>query len=323
MQLTPAKLQIDRPIRILVDRRKAVGDVIMITPVLRELRHRYGSEAYIQVVTEETIVLENNPDITAVVRPTDMKKEDPWDLYFNLNDAYEYNVKSHYVDAYLYRTFGNNIDDIDRTLTLITTEEEQQAVDEAIADIGAPYVVFHMRRWAWENKNMDPQTWTLIMAWLEAAYPDVKIVTVGAQYDMRAPTNVSDQYIDLVDQLSLGEIRYLIANAQAFVGGDSGPYHVACTTSTPIVALLSHLAPEQILPWRDGEFGKDVHVVQSQVPCTGCYARQIPPVRNLVCEQPKDKEWLCNRSFDFQQITEAIAAAIGKPPNKHDENSSN
>ena len=323
MQLKPAPLQIDRPTRILVDRRKAVGDVIMITPVLRELRRRYGSDAFIQVVTEEHIVLENNPDISNVSQPADMKKEDPWDLYLNLNDAYEYNVKSHYVDSYLYRAFGNNIDEIDRTLTLVTTEEEQQAVEEAIADIGGPYVVFHMRRWAWENKNMDPATWTLIMAWLEGAYPDTKIVTVGAQYDMRAPVGVSSKYIDLVEQLSMGEIRHLIANAQAFIGGDSGPYHIACTTSTPVVALLSHLDPEQILPWRDGEFGKDVHVVKSRVPCTGCYARQKPPVRNLVCEQPKESEWLCNRSFDFQEITEAIARAIGKPPINHDENSSN
>lgn len=313
MQLKPAKLQIDRPIRILVDRRKAVGDVIMITPVLRELRKRYGSSAFIQVVTEETIVLENNTDINAVVNPSNMKAEDPWDLYVNLNDAYEYNVQSHYVDTYLYRAFGNNIDHIDRSLVLETTDEERQAVDEAIEDIGGPYVVFHMRRWAWENKNMDPTMWTMVMAWLEANYPDMRMITVGSQYDMKMPAGEGSRYIDLVDQLSLGEIRHLISNAQAFVGGDSGPYHVAATTNTPIVALLSHLAPEQILPWRDGEFGKNVHVVQSQVPCVGCYARQTPPVRVLTCEQPKDKEWLCNRSFDFQEITQALIQAIGEP----------
>ncbi len=322
MQLKPAKLQIDRPIRILVDRRKAVGDVIMITPVLRELRKRYGPDAFIQVVTEETIVLENHPDINAVAAPADMKKEDPWDMYFNLNDAYEYNIKSHYVDAYLYRAFGNDIEHIDRQLHISSSSEEIAAVDEAIASIGSPYVVFHMRRWAWENKNMDPQMWTMLMAWMEGAFPDVKIVTVGAQYDMRAPSAVGNRYIDLVDQLSIGEIRHLIANAQAFVGGDSGPYHIACTTDTPIVALLSHLDPEQILPWRSGEFGKDVHVVKSRVPCTGCYARQVAPVRNLVCEQPKDQEWLCNRSFDFQEISNALTQAINSK-NKHDEISSN
>jgi ADP-heptose:LPS heptosyltransferase len=322
MQLKPAKLQIDRPIRILVDRRKAVGDVIMITPVLRELRKRYGPDAFIQVVTEETIVLENNTDINAVCAPANMKKEDPWDMYFNLNDAYETNIKSHYVDAYLYRAFGNDIENIDKQLCLTSNDEEIAAVDEAIASIGSDYVVFHMRRWAWENKNMDPEMWTMIMAWLEGSHPDIKIVTVGAHYDMRAPAAVSNRYIDLVEQLSIGEIKHLIANAKAFVGGDSGPYHIACTTNTPIVALLSHLDPEQILPWRDGEFGKGVQVVKSRVPCTGCYSRQIAPVRNLVCEQPKDKEWLCNRSFDFQEITNALTQAINSKT-KHDEITSN
>jgi len=76
--------------------------------------------------------------------------------------------------------------------------------------------------------------------------------------------------------------------------------------------MLSHLAPEQILPWRDGEFGKDVHVVQSKVACVGCYARQTPPVSNLVCEQPADQQWLCNRSFDFNQITQELKSILDK-----------
>jgi len=312
MQLKPAPLKINQPCRILVDRRKAVGDVIMITPVLRELRKRYGNDAYIQVVTEEIIVLENNPDIDKAILPADMSREDRWDYYLNLNDAYELNVTSHYVDSYLYRAFGQDIDAIDRTLTLVTTDEERDAVEELKKDINPRYVVFHMRKWAWENKNIDPTTWTMVMAWIEASYPDVTMISVGAQYDSRMPHGQGIRYVDMVEQLSLGEIRHLIDGAEFFIGGDSGPYHIACTTSTPIVAMLSHLAPEQILPWRDGEFGKDVHVVQSKVACVGCYARQTPPVSNLVCEQPADQQWLCNKSFDFNQITQELKSILDK-----------
>ena len=313
MQLKPAPLKIDKPTRILVDRRKAVGDVLMITPVLRELRRRY-SDAFIQVVTEETIVLENNPDIDAVISPSEMKATDPWDLYINLNDAYESNITSHYVEAYLYRAFGKDIDSIDRSLTLITTDDERDAVNEAVEQfVNKRYAVFHMRRFAWENKNVDPKTWTMLLAWLEAAYPDLTLVTVGAQYDMRMPGTQGPRYVDLVEQLSLGEIRHLIAGAEFFIGGDSGPYHIAATTDTPIVALLSHLAPEQILPWRDGEFGKNVHVVKSKVPCTGCYSRQVAPVRFLTCEQTeKDDQWMCNRMFDFAEITQELSSILDK-----------
>ena len=312
MQLKPAPLKINQPTRILVDRRKAVGDLLMITPVLRELRKRYGDDAYIQVVTEETIVLENNTSIDKVAHPTAMSKDDPWDYYLNLNDAYELNITSHYVDAYLYRAFGKDISSIDRTLDLVTTPDEREAVDELKQDINTRYVVFHMRRFAWENKNVDQTTWTMIMAWMEAAYPDVTMISVGAQYDIRMPHDQGIRYVDMVEQLSLGEIRHLIAGAELFIGGDSGPYHVACTTDTPIVALLSHLAPEQILPWRDGEFGKNVHVVQSKVPCVGCYARQQAPVRNLICEQKGEDQWLCNRRFDFTEITMELDKILSK-----------
>ena len=302
MSLKPATLKIDKPTRILVDRRKAVGDVVMITPVLRELRKRYP-DAFIQVVTEEATVLDNNPHINAVSKPADMKREDPWDLYINLNDAYEYNVTSHYVDTYLHRAFGTT-EGIDKSVEVFASEEEIENVKEAIEDINAPYVVFHMRQWAWENKNVSPETWGIIMAWFEAVYPKVKMVSVGAQYDLKMPTASGERYINLNDQLTFGEIKELIAGAELFIGGDSGPYHIACSTDTTIVALLSHLAPEQIAPWRDGEFAKNVYPVMSKVPCTGCYARQPAPVRNLACEN--DVQWACAKSFDTLDITEAL-----------------
>jgi ADP-heptose:LPS heptosyltransferase len=160
--MQPAILQIDRPVRVLVDRRKAVGDVLMITPVLRELRRRYGDSAYIQVVTEEDFVLINEPYINSVIKPAELHTV-TWDVCVNLNDAYEYNVSSHYVDAYLYRAFGHDINNIDKSLSLTTTPDEQEAVDDALTTLGTNYIVVHMRRWAWENKNVDPAVWDAII----------------------------------------------------------------------------------------------------------------------------------------------------------------
>lgn len=287
--------------RILVDRRAALGDVIMITPVLHELRRRYP-EAWIQVVTREPAALANNPSVNRVVSPDDMKKEDPWDLYLNLNDAYETNITSHYVDSYLHRAFGN-FADIDKTLRVYPTQDEIDSVEEAKKEIGTDYVVMHMRRFAWENKNIHPEIWSRVWTLMEGHHPDVKLVSVGAKYDFRAIG--SDKRVDLNEQLSIGEIKQLIAGAKCFIGGDSGPYHIACTTDTPIVALLSHLSPEQILPWRGGEFGKDVTVVQSDVGCLGCYSRQKTiPVRALTCEN--EKQWACATSFDSNKMYEAV-----------------
>ena len=288
--------------RILVDRRRALGDLVMITPVLRELRRRWP-DAWLQVVTEEPGVLNNNPHVSKVVKPTEIEKADPWDVYVNLNDAYEEQVTSHYVDSYLYRAFGHEGLTIDRSTEIFPTADERENVDDVIKTIGENYVVVHMRRWAWENKNIDLETWSAMFTRVHQKYPDTKVVAVGAQYDYHVPHD-PDKFIDLVGQLSIGEIQYLISKARAFVGPDSGPFHIAGSTATPIVALISHLLPEQILPTRSGEFGKDVTVVTSDVGCLGCYARQTPPVRELTCEN--EEKFVCSKSFDNLKIFNAL-----------------
>jgi ADP-heptose:LPS heptosyltransferase len=299
---TKAEFKGGHQTRILVDRRRALGDLVMITPVLRELRKQYP-DAWLQVVTEEPAVLNNNPHVNKVVKPEQMEKTDPWDIFINLNDAYEDQVTSHYVDSYLNRAFGPAGLTVDHATEIFPADEERENVDEVIKEIGSDYIVVHMRRWAWENKNIDIEIWSSLFTRLHEKYPNVKVVAVGAKYDFRVPPQ-PDRYIDLVDQLSIGEIQYLISKARAFIGPDSGPFHIAGTTTTPIVALISHLLPEQILPTRGGEFGKGITVVTSDVECLGCYARQTPPVRELTCEN--ETKFVCSKSFDNLKIFNAI-----------------
>jgi ADP-heptose:LPS heptosyltransferase len=155
-----------------------------------------------------------------------------------------------------------------------------------------------MRRWAWENKNIDLQVWGGIISILEHLWPDLKFVSVGAQHDYKLSGR--DNWISLNDDLSLGQIKCLIEGAKAFMGSDSGPFHIAGTTNTPIVAMLSHVMPQHILPWRNGKFGDRVWVAQSTVECVGCYSRQQTPVRQLVCENKE--QWACNKNFDGDEI---------------------
>lgn len=303
----PAQFQGGHKTRVLIDRRAALGDLVMITPVVREMRRRHP-DAWIQVVTDEPGILNNNPHVDQVVTPANMHKSDAWDLYINLNDAYEKQVTSHYVHSYLHRAFGHDIAQIDHSPEMFPTEAEIQNVTEALENIGQNFVVVHMRRWAWENKNIDLETWSSLFTRLHESYPGIKVVAVGAKHDYTVPAE-PDKFINLVGQLSVGEIQYLVQQARAFVGPDSGPFHIASTTNTPIVALISHLLPEQILPWRQGVFGQGIKVVLSSVPCVGCYARQTAPVNNLTCENPV--QWVCSKSFDnltiFQTLQEILS----------------
>ena len=50
---------------------------------------------------------------------------------------------------------------------------------------------------------------------------------------------------------SLAELRALLERSALYIGGDSGPLHVAATTRVPIVAIFGPTPSERSAPWRD------------------------------------------------------------------------
>lgn len=59
----------------------------------------------------------------------------------------------------------------------------------------------------------------------------------------------ADRIIDAQD-LSLWQLRSLCDRASVFIGGDSGPLHIASTSDVPIVAIYGPTMPERSEPWR-------------------------------------------------------------------------
>ena len=52
-------------------------------------------------------------------------------------------------------------------------------------------------------------------------------------------------------EFPLPELKSLVSRAALYIGGDSGPLHVAATTSTPIVGIYGPTLPARSAPWRD------------------------------------------------------------------------
>jgi heptosyltransferase-1 len=52
-------------------------------------------------------------------------------------------------------------------------------------------------------------------------------------------------------EFDLAELRALVERAALFIGGDSGPMHIAGTTRTPVVGLYGPTLPVRSGPWRD------------------------------------------------------------------------
>jgi lipopolysaccharide heptosyltransferase II len=74
----------------------------------------------------------------------------------------------------------------------------------------------------------------------------------------------------------LTELRTLVARAALFIGGDSGPLHIAATTSVPIVELLGPTLAERSSPWRDPRWFAEI-VEPGALPCRPCHQRTCVP----------------------------------------------
>jgi len=60
----------------------------------------------------------------------------------------------------------------------------------------------------------------------------------------------------------------IFRKASLCIGGDTGPFHLACALGTPVVGIFGPTSAVRNGPWRDGEV-----VVTRSLPCSSCYGR--------------------------------------------------
>ena len=287
-------MKIEKPTQILVRRRAALGDVIMSTGVVRELKKRYNCN--IDVATEFPNVYDNNPHVRAIYHTNAMPDPATYDLYINLDDAYELNPVNHYLDSYFYRAFGTSTVEHNKTPELFPTESDVDVVNSFFHDNAIDeYVVVHIRQWYWELKNMSWDTWYAVFERLFTERTDFKIVCVGSASDGFVEHPL---FVDARDQLNVQQQKLLMDRARCFVGIDSGPYHIAVASKTHIISLHTHLLPERIAPQH-----KLYTAIKSEVDCVGCNDHQARPVSQVIC---KHGDFRCKDNFSAERIANNV-----------------
>ena len=116
-------------------------------------------------------------------------------------------------------------------------------------------------------------------------HKSLRVVVVSGPSDYAAASRVvrdarasagpaADRVFD--GHYDLAELRELIARSAVYIGGDSGPLHVAATTHTPIVELLGPTLRERSHPWRDPQWFTEV-IDAGPLPCRPCDERRCVP----------------------------------------------
>ena len=90
-------------------------------------------------------------------------------------------------------------------------------------------------------------------------------------------------------EFDLGELRALIGRSKLFVGGDTGPLHIAATTATPIVGIYGPTLPARSAPWRDRLIPTE-SVELDGLACRPCEQQECVPgdFRCLTSLKPED-----------------------------------
>ena len=104
--------------------------------------------------------------------------------------------------------------------------------------------------------------------------------------------------------LQLTDLRALIARAALFIGGDSGPLHIAATTSVAIVELLGPTLAERSYPWRDPRWFSEV-VDPGELPCRPCHQRTCVP-----------GDFRCLTSIGPERVIAAAERALRSTPHR-------
>ena len=154
----------------------------------------------------------------------------------------------------------------------------------AIAD-EAPLIVIHVsagnpfRRWP-------ASSFATVAAELARDDPRRRIIITSGPSDAAAAEAVAEEARRLAGdaaasivrtgEFDLSELRSLVGRAALYIGGDSGPLHIAATTRTPVVALFGPTLPERSMPWRDPNIGA-VAIDAGPLPCRPCHQRHCVP----------------------------------------------
>jgi lipopolysaccharide heptosyltransferase I len=119
-------------------------------------------------------------------------------------------------------------------------EEDRHIVDRKLRLIGADRLALINPGGAWKGKRWSPESYAAICDFLFEGYGLVALVTHAPDEEELAREVVSGAIHSSAIPFSctLRQLAALADRAALFVGGDTGPLHVAAARGTPIVAIF-------------------------------------------------------------------------------------
>ncbi|WP_196594383.1 lipopolysaccharide heptosyltransferase II [Pectinatus sottacetonis] len=137
--------------------------------------------------------------------------------------------------------------------------------------ITAPYVVFIVGA-NWPNKRWPARYFSWLADWCKTQNLTVLLAGAGKtdkkiSAEILAGTSV--KCINLVNNTTLKELAYIIKNAAAVIGGDTGSMHMAAALNIPAVMVMG---PTDAV--RNGPYNQKHNTIEVSYDCKHCWKRK-------------------------------------------------
>jgi ADP-heptose:LPS heptosyltransferase len=177
------------------------------------------------------------------------------------------------------------VDRVEMTAGDAATRAASARLAAAGVELDAPLIVVHVsasnpfRRWP-------RSAFAHVVAALAAADPRRRIMITAGPSEAGAADAVAADAARLAGSAAtaivrcgepaLEELEVIVRRARLFIGGDSGPLHIAATTPVPIVALFGPTLPARSMPWRPVD-QPAIALEPGPLPCRPCHQRRCVP----------------------------------------------
>lgn len=263
-----------------VRRREAIGDVLLITPLIAELR-RQNPRSEIYVETNHPELFRDNPAVTKAGAA--FPEVYRWATLIDLDMSYENQPETNIVDAYF-----KTAHIVPHPDALILPQIFPSLMDRqmAAALLGKKkWIAIHPGPTTWKGKNWPWERWEELCRELLAA--DWRVLLVGT----RGPS--LPNFMDLRGKTDFHQLTAIINRCRLFVGVDSFPMHVATSQGIPVVGLFGASDPRYILQ------ASAQYAVRGTADCAGA--------RHRVAGQTYvDCDGACMESITVDQVLQAI-----------------
>lgn len=267
---------------ITIKRTAAIGDILMVTPIVQALRQKHG-EVFLNVAPalyDKVHALLDSPGLSV------MRAQATFGEVLDLDGAYENRPFLHPVEAYAFAA-------------KIPVSETTQGFCNMNYDLrdGKFDVVLHATV-SWPNRTLPRTFWADLVTQLQA---DGLTVACVAHSTAEIVPNCNAVFLGKPLPYVAGLIEY---GAGVFICGDSGPLHLAACTDTPIIGLFTIATAERRRPW--GRPAEKFAGINAAVDCVGCLHRAPQPCSFLDCEFQDARKHACLDGFSIDVIVEQV-----------------